>query len=100
MSALDVQKRHREYQCEHGPFSESFSTEYLSFKGVFDFSPANENSDGGNVQQKNRKPRIMVATIPDGLEPDIEITRDGTGEIFRFHFSGVDAEGVSYVWMY
>lgn len=100
MSALDVYEAQRESVVSGGAFSEEFSWSGGTFFGIFDHSWAEVNRDAGNVEQSQRRPRIMVAELPVGLAVDNTITRVRDATTFGVHSLHDDPTNVSVVWLY
>jgi hypothetical protein len=102
IEALNAQRQQRKYCTENGYSSEQFEiVGGVFFYGTFDKSHIEEKNDSGNVQQKNIYPRIMVDSMPDGLQGNVtKIIRVSTGLEYTFSFYGTDLEGIGLVWLY
>ena len=100
--ALDVYKQHRIEEIENGAFSREFSYNAGAdtFRGIFDRASDQAENDGGNVDQKHLKPRIIVAAIPVTLTKDAEIVDSYTGNTYKAHYFGRDDDGVPHIWLY
>jgi len=100
--ALDIYKLHRLEEIENGTFSEPFirTTDSAIFKGVFDLSPDQTDSDAGHVDQKQLKPRILVTAFPVDLDVNDEITRSYTSETYNVQFFERDDQGIPVIWLY
>jgi hypothetical protein len=99
--ALDIYRQHRLEEITNAPFSEEFLiTGGAVFGGIFDHASDQTDTDKGQVDQKERKPRILVDSIPAGLDVGEEITRIYTAETFNVQYFGRDDEGVPHIWLY
>ena len=100
--ALTIMNQHRQDCTENGYSSESFLIDGVDgFRGTFDKSHIEEKDDKGNVAQKNIHPRIMVNSMPSGLQGNVtKIVRVSTSTEYIFNFYGVDSEGIGLVWLY
>lgn len=102
VEALDLYRQQRDYQVEDGQFSEEFQiVGGDTFRGVWDLAHMQDNKDRGNVMQKKLNPRIMISTIPAGLEErTTQITRVSTLETFTYFFVDKTDEGIPILWLY
>lgn len=98
--SLDVFREHRLEQLANGPFSEEWTTDGgATIKGIYDNSPESTNKDAGNYEQKTVVPRIITATIPDGVERGT-VVLDVQGRDMTVSEISPDYEGVPVIWLY
>jgi len=99
--ALDVYASHRKQSIElHFANQFSFDAGATTFEGIFDYASEQAEEDGGHVDQKQLKPRILVDAIPPGLSIDYEVVNEYTGETFNVQYFSKDDMGVPYIWLY
>lgn len=105
--ALDIYESQKTEQMgENSPSTEPAvfdpSGEYEEeISGVFDNNVITNNKDAGNVQQKNRQPRFLLAELPyeKPVMLDRNIYLSYRDETFRIDFISEDEQGLQVLWL-
>lgn len=101
VEALEIMRQQRRDQIELNPGSETFTvSDAADFIGIFDRMHMEEDSDGGNVQQKLLNPVVMVSEIPAGITERVSVITREEGDSYTFLFAGKDEEGVPILWLF